>query len=51
MRPLRLFPLALPLLLITALPLLTRAQDAPAVDAATLLKELHRIRDQQTVLS
>ncbi len=33
----------------TTAPLFAQVQDAPVVDAAALLKELHRIRDQQTV--
>lgn len=53
MRSLRLF-LASVSLLTTVPPLVAQvppAQDAPAVDTATLLKELHRIRDQQTTQS
>lgn len=50
MRSLRFAPVALALLS-TVAPLLAQGQDAPAVDVAALLKELHRIRDQQAVQS
>src|SRR5437879_155353 len=50
MRFLRLVPVVFTLHATTTAPsLFAQVQDAPAVDASTLLKELHRIRDQQTV--
>jgi hypothetical protein len=49
MRSLRLVPLALSVLATAGSTLL--AQDAPAVDTANLLKELHKLRDQQTAQS